>query len=219
MLATVLAGLAINSSLALHNPGLLALPVALVAVAGLIGSAAGRSAVEYRGAAVVDRLTGMFNRAALTARSAELSHHSLTTGQAVAVIEADLDRFKAVNDSHGHAVGDHVLQEVAYRIRKHLRAFDSAYRVGGEEFVVLLPGVSLSAANDTARRICDAVREEPIKKLTVTISVGVCASDSGEPFDYQRIFDRADEALYEAKQDGRDRVCCAGRQVEAAVGI
>jgi diguanylate cyclase (GGDEF)-like protein len=219
MLATVLAGLAINSSLALDNPGLLALPVALVAVAGLIGSAAGRSAVEYRGAAVVDRLTGMFNRAALTARSAELSHHSLTTGQAVAVIEADLDRFKEVNDEHGHAVGDYVLQEVAYRIRKHLRAFDSAYRVGGEEFVVLLPGVSLSAANDTAHRICEAIREEPIKKLKVTLSLGVCASDSGEPFDYQRIFERADEALYEAKQDGRDRVCCAGRQVEAAVGI
>jgi diguanylate cyclase (GGDEF)-like protein len=204
---TVLAGIAINPTLALNEPGLLALPAALVISAGLIGAAAGRSAVDHRGAAVVDQLTGMLNRGALEARVAELTHHATAVGQQVAVIVADLDHFKDINDSYGHSAGDEVLQAVAYRIRKHLRAFESAYRVGGEEFVVLLPGVSTNDAENIARRIWEAVRAEPVGALQITISLGVAASDPTDAFDYARVFGEADAALYEAKHIGRDRIC------------
>ena len=206
-LVTVAAGVAINPSLALHAPGIVAVSVALVVTAGLIGSAAGRSAVDHRGAAVVDQLTGMLNRGALQARVAELSHHASLVGQRVAVIIGDLDHFKDVNDTYGHTTGDEVLQAVAYRIRKHLRAFESAYRVGGEEFLVLLPGVSTDEAEAIARRIWAAIRDEPVGELQVTMSLGLAASDPGAAFDYARVFGAADAALYEAKHVGRDRVC------------
>jgi diguanylate cyclase (GGDEF)-like protein len=208
ILMTVGAGIAINPTLALHDPVLIILPAALVGAAGLVGAAAGRSAVDHRSAAVVDRLTGMLNRAALEARTAELAHLSITTGQSVAVIVADLDRFKSVNDQNGHATGDEVLQQAAYRIRKQLRAFDFACRVGGEEFAALLPGVTTDEATAIAHRMWEAIREEPIAGLPVTMSLGVAASSSGEPFEYQHVFERADSALYRAKQTGRDRVCC-----------
>ncbi len=206
-LLTLAAGVAINPSLAAADPGIVAISVAMVVSAGLIGSAAGRSAVDHRGAAVVDPLTGMLNRAALEARVAELTHHATAVGQQVAVIVADLDHFKSVNDTYGHARGDEVLQSVAYRIRKHLRAFESAYRIGGEEFVVLLPGVTADEAEGIAHRICEAVRAEPIGELPVTISLGLAASEADAAFDYTRVFDEADAALYQAKHIGRDRVC------------
>ncbi len=204
---TIAAGVAINASLAAADPGIIAISAAMVLSAGLIGSAAGRSAVDHRGAAVVDPLTGMLNRAALEARVAELTHHATAVGQQVSVIIADLDHFKSVNDTYGHARGDEVLQSVAYRIRKHLRAFESAYRVGGEEFVVLLPGVTVDEAEGIAHRIWEAVRTEPIGELPVTISLGLAASEASEAFDYTRVFDEADAALYQAKHIGRDRVC------------
>ena len=206
-LITVAAGVAINPSLAAQDPGIIAICVAMVVSAGMIGAAAGRSAVDHRGAAVVDQLTGMLNRTALEARIAELTHHATAVGQQVAVIVGDLDHFKSINDTYGHTTGDEVLQSVAYRIRKHLRAFESAYRVGGEEFVVLLPGVSVDEAEGIACRIWEAVRAEPVGELSVTISLGLAASDATGAFDYPRVFADADAALYEAKHVGRDRVC------------
>ncbi len=206
-LLTAAAGVAINPALAAQDPGIIAVSVAMVVSAGLIGAAAGRSAVDHRGAAVVDQLTGMLNRTALEARVAELTHHATAVGQQVAVIVGDLDHFKSINDTYGHSTGDEVLQSVAYRIRKHLRAFESAYRVGGEEFVVLLPGVSADEAEGIAQRIWEAVRAEPVGDLSVTISLGLAASNAESAFDYPRVFADADSALYQAKHVGRDRVC------------
>ena len=217
MVVTFLAGLFINPSLVLHNPGIIAVQVAVVAACGLVGSAAGRSAIDHRGAAVVDRLTGLLTRGALAARTAELAHHATTTGQQVAVIVGDLDHFKSINDEHGHATGDAVLQEAAYRLRKRLRAFETAYRVGGEEFVILLPGVGLEDAEGVAQRTWEAVRAEPIAGVPVTMSFGLAATQPGEAFDYEHTFARADAALYEAKRDGRDRVCCAGVEAHEAL--
>ncbi len=188
------------------DPAILLLGLAeLVAIAS-IGWAVGQSAVDHRSASVVDHLTGLLNRTALEARSAELAAQSAQTGEPVAVIVTDLDRFKAVNDGHGHVVGDIVLREAAYRIRKCLRAFESAYRFGGEEFVVLLAGVDEREAATVAERLWDAVRSEPMNGLPVTMSVGVAASSEGERFDYAAVFARADAALLEAKRGGRDRV-------------
>jgi diguanylate cyclase (GGDEF)-like protein len=188
------------------TPGIVIFPLVMVGIVGLTGSAVGRSSIHYRGAAVVDELTGMLNRGALAARAAELAHQSLLTREPVALILADLDRFKSVNDGHGHSRGDAVLQEVAYRIRKHMRAFDSVYRIGGEEFAVLLAGADAGEATSAAERIWDAVRSAPVDGLPVTISCGVCATTPGEAFDFDAAFARADAALYVAKRSGRDAV-------------
>ena len=124
---------------------LFALLTTLTAVA-VLSTALMRSDVDHRTEAVIDGLTGMLNRRALDQRLHELTAQAQITGQPVAVIAGDIDHFKRVNDEHGHATGDAVLVEVAYRLRKALRAFDLAYRVGGEEFLVVLPGADVPAA-------------------------------------------------------------------------
>ncbi|HZU59767.1 MAG TPA: GGDEF domain-containing protein, partial [Solirubrobacteraceae bacterium] len=106
---------------------------------------------------------------------------------------------------HGHAVGDAVLRDLAYRIRAELRAYDLAYRLGGEEFLILLPGGSVDNAAEIAERLRCAVESSPICGLSLTLSIGVAASAPG-PFDYGAVFKASDEALYMAKAAGRNRV-------------
>jgi diguanylate cyclase (GGDEF)-like protein len=204
------AGVAIDPSYAIGHPAVVAISMALLTAVALIGAAAGRSTREYRGAATVDSLTGLLTRDALIGRVAELSHHAGATGQQVSVIVADLDRFKAINDARGHGTGDEVLREAADRIRRRLRAFESAYRVGGEEFVVLLPGAGADEATEVAERIREVVCGKPIAGVKVTLSLGVAASSRGDGFDYSDAFKRADAALYDAKRQGRDCVCRDG---------
>ena len=115
-------------------------PLALILTVTIFSVALMRSDAEHRGRAVLDPLTAMLNRTALEGRARELAEQSAVTGEPVGMIVADLDHFKQINDSLGHAMGDAVLRHVAYVIRKQLRAFDLAYRIGGEEFLVLLPG-------------------------------------------------------------------------------
>jgi diguanylate cyclase (GGDEF)-like protein len=192
--------------LILDDPVLIAFPLALLGGVTLVGTVVGQSAVEHRGAAVVDQLTGMLNRAALNARTPELGHQAAQRGEPVSLILGDLDRFKAINDEHGHAAGDAVLREIAYRLRKQVRAFDSIYRYGGEEFVILLPGVDGWGAFEVAERLCESVRSEPVEGLPVTMSLGVAVIGEGETWSFDRLFADADRALYDAKRSGRDRV-------------
>jgi diguanylate cyclase (GGDEF)-like protein len=110
-----------------------------------------RAEAEHRGAAVVDELTGTLNRKALAARTIELEHQSRLIGEPVGLILGDLDHFKTINDVHGHAAGDAVLREVATRLRAELRGFDSLYRIGGEEFVILVPGAAEARSLCTGR--------------------------------------------------------------------
>jgi diguanylate cyclase (GGDEF)-like protein len=191
------------------------LPVAaLIAVASL-STALMRSDLEHRTEAIIDGLTGMLNRRSLEHRLAELAAQAEVTRQPVAVIAGDLDHFKRVNDEHGHAAGDAVLVDVAYRLRKRLRAFDLAYRVGGEEFLVLLPGATPAAAAGLAEDLRAAIANEPIAGIPVTMSFGVAGSgDDG--FDGQAVVAAADAALYAAKGTGRDRVFMDGAAVAAA---
>jgi len=92
-------------------------------------------------------------------------------------------------------------------LRKQLRAFDLAYRLGGEEFLILLPGAGLDSAEELAERLRTAISDEPLAgQVRVTMSFGVAASQRGGRFDYEAIFAEADAALYEAKDSGRDRV-------------
>jgi diguanylate cyclase (GGDEF)-like protein len=183
---------------------LIALLITLIAVA-VLSTALMRSDVDHRTEAVIDGLTGMLNRRALDHRLRELTAQAQITAQPVAVIAGDIDHFKRVNDEHGHAAGDAVLVEVAYRLRKALRAFDLAYRVGGEEFLVLLPGAGVLDAARLAEQLRVAVAAEPAAGLSVTMSFGVSGS-AGPDLDRERLLNEADAALYEAKARGRDQV-------------
>jgi diguanylate cyclase (GGDEF)-like protein len=192
----------------LNNPTILVAPVALVVAVAMLSTALMRSDVEHRSEAVIDPLTGMLNRNALSSRVAELAQQSVLSGEPIGLILADLDHFKQVNDSLGHATGDAVLTDVAYVLRKQLRAFDLAYRLGGEEFLVLLPGADGYRTRELAEELREAVSAGAVGGgVEVTVSLGVSASRRGEAFDYAAVFAEADAALYEAKRSGRDRVC------------
>jgi diguanylate cyclase (GGDEF)-like protein len=192
----------------LHNPPVLLAPLAVVLAVAMLSTALMRSDLEHRSEAVIDPLTGMLNRNALSSRVAELAQQSRLSGEPVGLILADLDHFKQVNDSLGHATGDAVLRDVAYVLRKELRAFDLAYRLGGEEFLVLLPGADASQTHNLAEQLRAAVAARSVGGgVDVTLSLGVSASERGRAFDYAPVFADADAALYEAKRTGRDRVC------------
>ncbi len=113
--------------------------VLLIAVTAITNALA-RGEIKSRSQAILDPLTGLLNRAALETRVVELEQQAQLTGGAVALVLCDLDRFKDVNDTYGHDRGDAVLRDVAYEIRKSLRSFELVYRIGGEEFLIVLPG-------------------------------------------------------------------------------
>ena len=164
--------------------------------------------MAHRLTAVLDVLTGLLNRGALVNRVGELTQQSKLEPLDIGVVVLDIDHFKHVNDSYGHQRGDEVLAEFGRRLRRQLRAFDLAYRVGGEEFVVLVPGGTPRQTRELAERLVHAVRAEPLAGLTVTVSAGVATSSAGT-FDYDAVFARADAALYSAKRSGRDQVAAA----------
>ena len=209
--------LATDASAVIDDPPLLIMPLGLVTAVAILSTALMSSDITHRSEAVIDPLTGMLNRNSLKDRTFELSHQSRRTGQPVGLIVGDLDHFKEVNDTHGHAAGDAVLQDVAYLLRKQLRAFDLAYRIGGEEFLVLLPGANLEQTAAMAERLRGGVEGDTVGGgLRVTMSFGVSASANDCAFDYQSVCEEADAALYEAKRQGRNRVC-AGAAIAPAV--
>jgi diguanylate cyclase (GGDEF)-like protein len=210
---TVVVGFVEDAQFLLHAPGALSFDLALVASVGMLGATLGRSTIDYRDFSVVDQLTGLFNRGALVARVAELAHRSADARAPVAVAVLDIDRFKQINDSHGHATGDAVLRALGERVRESLRAFESAYRIGGEEFVVILDQVDWRHAEHVAARLHEAICAAPLAGVSATVSLGIASTSAGEPFDYDAVFRRADSALYEAKRAGGDRVFAARRPV------
>lgn len=161
--------------------------------------------------AVTDALTGLHNRRYMTTQLQSLVSRASRGGDPAAVMVLDIDHFKSVNDSFGHDAGDEVLREFAVRLATNVRAIDLPCRYGGEEFVVVMPGASLEAAERVAERIRRDVGCAPFRImggkeiLTVTVSVGVAATHAGQDTP-EALLKRADEALYEAKTAGRDRV-------------
>ena len=217
VLMMVAAAFGSDAHAVLTQPPLLIMPLALSAAVAILSTALMRSDVAHRSEAVIDPLTGMLNRNSLKDRTFELKHQSERTGQPVGLIVGDLDHFKGVNDSHGHATGDAVLQDVAYLLRKHLRAFDLAYRIGGEEFLVLVPGADALQAAAMAEKLRRGVEADTVGGgLRVTMSFGVSASGAGTTFEYERVCAEADAALYEAKRGGRNRVCGGPVEAEAS---
>ena len=191
----------------IHDPVLVIAPLALLLCVAVLSTPLMRSDIQHRSDAVIDQLTGMLNRKALSTRVVELAQQSELTGESIGIIVGDLDHFKAVNDTRGHSVGDVVLKEVAYQLRKQLRAFDLAYRLGGEEFLILLPGSDLEQSAELAELLREGVAANGVAGgVAITMSFGVGASEPGEPFDYAKVFKMADAALYRAKHNGRDQV-------------
>jgi diguanylate cyclase (GGDEF)-like protein len=198
----------VHTDQVIANPVLVVAPVALLLCVAVLSTPLMRSDIQHRSDAVIDQLTGMLNRKALSTRVAELAQQSQLTGESIGIIVGDLDHFKQINDTRGHSVGDVVLKDVAYQMRKQLRAFDLAYRLGGEEFLILLPGSDLQRSAQLAEKLREAVANNGVAGgLEITMSFGVGASQGGEPFDYPAVFKMADAALYRAKRSGRDRVC------------
>jgi diguanylate cyclase (GGDEF)-like protein len=195
----------VNADYIVHHPESVIMPMALIGAVALLSSALMKSDLEHRSSAVIDPLTGMLNRNALQTRIGELVQQAAILREPVALVVGDLDNFKAINDGHGHAAGDAVLKDVAYRMRKALRAYDLAYRLGGEEFLIVLPGADARQAAEVAEALRAAIAGDPIAGLLVTISFGVSASEPGE-FEYDDVFAEADLALYRSKQEGRNRV-------------
>jgi diguanylate cyclase (GGDEF)-like protein len=197
----------VDAQAVIDNPPLVIAPVALMISVAMFQTVLMHSDVKHRAEAVIDPLTGMLNRNALGQRVDELAQQSLITRQPIGLIVGDIDHFKHINDSHGHAVGDAVLKDVAYHLRKTLRAFDLSYRTGGEEFLVLLPGADLEATANLAEILRAAVASERHDGHRITMSFGASASSAEDGFDYEAVFAEADAALYQAKHGGRNRVC------------
>ncbi|RGP37228.1 diguanylate cyclase [Pseudotabrizicola alkalilacus] len=171
--------------------------------------------------AMIDPLTGLFNRRYAAARLSVMAQRVAKEGRSLAVMLADIDRFKSVNDRYGHAVGDDVLIEVSHRLGANLRAEDLLARIGGEEFLIALPYSSQEEAQTVARRLCYQVEQRPVllaggEALTVTVSIGLALSEvvpvgsrSCDPDLVDVLIGRADQALLASKRAGRNQVTLA----------
>lgn len=154
--------------------------------------------------AITDELTGVNNRRGILDRIGQAVAHA-DSGAPLCVLMLDLDRFKQVNDNHGHARGDQLLAEVGRQITGSLRRHDVTGRFGGEEFLIVLPDTSPADAEATAERVRARI-EEAGSPWAVTASVGVVSYRPGEGV--AAVIRRADEALYTAKAAGRNTICC-----------
>ncbi|MEJ5300305.1 MAG: GGDEF domain-containing protein [Thermodesulforhabdaceae bacterium] len=162
----------------------------------------------------IDPMTGIQNLRALKEFASTQIKATIRTGVPTAIIMIDLDDFKKVNDSYGHAVGDIVLKETAKVIKTHIRASDQAFRYGGEEFVVVLPQTQLDEAIKVAERIrvkvesnliCAINGDKPIFSITASLGISIITPESSYS-GFEAAFDRADKALMEAKLGGKNMV-------------
>jgi two-component system cell cycle response regulator len=157
-----------------------------------------------------DSLTGLFNRAAILSTLDREMSRAQRTGTPLGIVMGDVDHFKRINDTYGHAAGDSALREVARRFTASVRQYDMVGRLGGEEFLVLLPGCDADATRSRAARLCESIAESPLvdDDLTIpmTISLGGASFDPGSVEKASTLVARADEAMYRAKHSGRNRV-------------
>ncbi len=161
-------------------------------------------------AATHDPLTGLWNHNRIIDVLIEELSRGDRQEQPVSLAMFDLDHFKRINDTHGHVVGDEVLREVARRLERSVRAYDEIGRFGGEEFMIVFPGIDAGHAHHAAERIREAIGEQPILTgaglLKVTASLGIVTHTGALDGDATELLMAADSALYEAKTAGRDRV-------------
>ena len=169
-----------------------------------------RVEAELREMATTDFLTGLVNRRQFIARmSDELARLQRLDTPSAAVLMLDLDHFKRINDTHGHATGDAMLKHFAALMRDELRKIDTGARVGGEEFAIILPGASADEAKVFAERLRHKVMTSPLiqddQRIAITVSIGIAALRASDASADTALI-RADKALYRAKENGRNRV-------------
>jgi two-component system cell cycle response regulator len=160
--------------------------------------------------AITDPLTGLHNRRYMESHLRTLVEEAIRTGRPLSVLVTDIDHFKSVNDTHGHDGGDIVLREFAARLKRNTRGIDLACRLGGEEFLIIMPETDMAKAYQVGERTRAMVASEPFLlrpdlKIRVTASVGLATLESLDDTP-ETIFKRADNALYAAKRRGRNRV-------------
>jgi len=159
--------------------------------------------------AITDQLTGLYNRRYMQTHLDGLFNRAQRESKSLSLLMMDMDHFKQVNDTHGHAVGDEVLMEFARRLQRNVRGLDLACRFGGEEFVVVMPETDPDFARIVAERLREDVAGQPFDTeagpLDITISIGIASSDE-ETKSGDDLLKKADEALYRAKDEGRNRV-------------
>lgn len=161
--------------------------------------------------AITDPLTGLYNRRYAMPQLSRLAARAVQTGRPLAVMVLDLDRFKSINDTLGHAAGDAVLVEVAARLRANLRGDDLLARIGGEEFLLAMPEAPLAAAQAAAERLRGIIAETPViladgREVQVTASVGLALGDPPDARAIEALIDQADAALLTSKSRGRNQV-------------
>ncbi|MES2906258.1 MAG: PleD family two-component system response regulator [Pseudomonadota bacterium] len=160
--------------------------------------------------AITDPLTGLHNRRYMESHLGALVTQTAARGKDLSLLVLDIDHFKAINDTHGHDAGDDVLREFARRMKKAVRGIDLVCRMGGEEFVVVMPEADISIAYTVAERIREKVAVVPFpihdgtEFVQATISIGVAMLKAGDTA--EQLLKRADSALYAAKRNGRNRV-------------
>lgn len=159
-----------------------------------------------------DELTGLLNRRQGLAKLDEAIERCQRYGNPLSIALFDLDDFKQINDTYGHGAGDGVLQELTRVVDQQLRNTDFQIRLGGEEFLIIMPEVAAEGAHTAMERIRQEVAQTPYTEhqLTVTLSAGIACYSKGSS---TRMLDRADKAMYQAKQAGRNRVVIASSSV------
>ena len=161
--------------------------------------------------AVIDPLTGLHNRRYLDTQLAVLVEGAANSGKSLSLMILDIDHFKSVNDTHGHQAGDEILKAFAGRVRSVVRRVDLVCRLGGEEFIVVMPDTDIVSAARAAERVREIVGGSPFPitaggpAIPVTVSIGIADRRGGR--DVERLMKRADLALYQSKSLGRNRVC------------
>lgn len=190
------------------------LSTALIVATGMFSTALARLGERQRREALQDSLTGCSNRRAFQQIFQKEAERSRRLHLGIGLLFLDLDRFKALNDRHGHAIGDLVLERAARRIEGALRETDLLFRWGGEEFVVLMPHTPGADVGEIAERVREALERSPLlalpggEEIAITASLGG-ATASRFPIDAADLLRRADEACYEAKTRGRNGVVLA----------
>jgi diguanylate cyclase (GGDEF)-like protein len=187
--------------------------VATTVVLTLFGAVAGRLMDALRLAALRDGLTGLYNRRFFVAALPGVRAGCERRGTPLSLLMLDLDRFKRVNDTYGHAVGDQTLRAVARALERGVRGSDVLVRFGGEEFAVACPDTGAELAVEIGERIRGEVAALSAEELghpgRQTISAGVATLAAGDATSVEALIAAADTALYQAKADGRDRVARA----------
>ena len=165
-----------------------------------------RDYAYIREQALVDPLTGAFNRRYFGAHAPRLAARCRAAHESLAVLMIDVDNLKQVNDAHGHPAGDRVLKQVVARVTSAVRPSDLVARMGGDEFVVLMPETGLDAGLQVGERLRGRIGDTPVEGTTVTVSIGVAASRPDLEEELEATLQRADAALYEAKRAGGNSV-------------